>query len=204
MSERVQRLVLFGAAGVVAVILGLSLSLLIFGPTENQRSGAVTAIGQAQIGGPFELIDQNGQTVTQAALEGQLNLIYFGFTFCPDFCPTELANMAVAKEKLAERGVDTQLFFITIDPERDTPEILKEYAEAFDPEMIALGGSVEQVAAAANAYRVIYRRAEDPDFPDGYAMDHSTFVYAVDGSGRFITVFTAATDPEEIAETLEP
>lgn len=202
MSEGVQRIALLAAAGVVAVILGVSASLLVFGGGERVTSGSLDGIGQAQIGGDFELVDPDGRTVTQEVLKGKTSLIYFGFTYCPDFCPTELANMTVAKEELENRGVDTQLVFVTIDPERDTGEILREYTEAFDPEMIALGGSAEQVAAAANAYRVIYRRVSGPDFPDGYTMDHSTLVYATGPDGRFMTFFTAATDPAEIAEKL--
>lgn len=204
MSATIQRYVLLAAAGLVAVILGISLSLLVFTPQQDASSGSLGGVGRAQIGGPFELVDRNGTVVTEAALEGQMNLIYFGYTFCPDFCPTELANMAQAKAALAERGVETQLVFVSIDPERDTPEIMGEYADAFDPEMLALTGSVAQVAKAANAYRVIYRKAEDEDFPDGYAMDHSTFVYAVDAQGQFVTVFTYQTDPQEIAEKLAP
>lgn len=192
------RIALFGALAVVAAILGVTLSILVFGAPPNTGSSD----GEALIGGPFELVDQDGKPVDESILEGQLNLVYFGYTFCPDFCPTELANMAEAKKRFQAKGQDVRIVFISIDPERDTAEVMKEYVPYFDEDAIGLTGTPEQVKAAARAYKVYYAKADDADFPDGYAMDHSTFVYAMDADGRFITYFTAATDPDLIVETV--
>lgn len=197
------RIVLFAASAVVAVILGVSLSLLVFGPGDRNSAtgGALSSIGEAAIGGPFTLVDHNGRPVTEEILVGKPTLVYFGYTYCPDFCPTELANMAAAADILEGKGVDVGLVFITVDPERDTPESLTNYVEAFHDDLIGLTGSADQVATAARAYKVIYRKSESPDFTD-YLVDHTTFVYAMDAQGQFITYFKAAEDPSKIAETI--
>lgn len=199
------RIMLFAVAALVAIVLGGSLSILIFGPPGGQRgvaSGSLGTIGEALIGGPFELTDHRGRPVDESLLEGRPSLIYFGFTYCPDFCPAELANMAAAKEAMAARGRDVQLLFVTIDPDRDDQQTLAEYVEAFDADMIGLRGDAAQTRAAAQAYKVFYRKVEGEDFVDGYTMDHSTFLYAMDASGRFITQFSYGSQPEEIADRL--
>ncbi|MEL6316656.1 MAG: SCO family protein [Pseudomonadota bacterium] len=205
MSDKSTRIVLLGAATLVAMVLGVSLSLLIFGgqaARDSARLSGLSTPGGPTLGGPFELVDQNGRTVDESVLAGRPTLLYFGFTFCPDFCPMELANISRAAALLRAEGQAVQTVFVTIDPTRDTPEVLKEYVENFDAEMLGLGGTEAQVAAAAKAYGVFFQPVRGEDFADGYTMEHTTFVYALDASGSLIKVFRANSAPEEIAEAV--
>ncbi len=151
------------------------------------------------IGGPFTLVDQDGRTVTEAAFTGKPTLIYFGFTFCPDVCPTSLLLMETALEKLGPDAANkVNLVFITVDAERDTPELLKGYVTNFGPTFIGLTGTPDQVAAAARAYRVYYQKVPGKD-GGPYLMDHSSIVYLLDRNGRFVTHFTHDAKAEAIA-----
>jgi protein SCO1/2 len=153
----------------------------------------------AAIGGPFELIDQDGQRVTDATYRGKFLLVYFGYTYCPDACPTALNDMAEALDGLGKLRARVQPLFITIDPERDTPAVLKPYTAAFDAGIIGLTGAAEQIAKVAAEYRVYYRR----DGAGGdYGMAHSSVIYLIDPSGRFVTNFGHATAPETIRARL--
>ena len=158
---------------------------------------------QPAIGGPFALIDQNGRTLTSDSLKGKPTLIYFGYTYCPDVCPTSLLLMETAIEKLGQDAFKkVNLVFITVDPERDTPEMLKGYVGNFGPTFIGLTGSPEQVAAAARAYRVYYQKV--PAKNGGpYLMDHSSIVYLLDRNGRFVTHFTHEAKAEAIATAVQ-
>lgn len=183
------------AAVGVAISWGLS-------PTQRApSSGSLGSTGTALIGGPFTLVDGDGAPVTEAALSRPVNFVYFGFTHCPDFCPTELANLAAARQALTARGVESRTIFITVDPARDTPEVVSRYAQFFDSESLGLTGEQEQVEAAAAAYRVTFQYDEE-DENGYYAVNHSTLVYAMDDQGRLLEFFRANTPPEEIAETL--
>lgn len=199
---------LYGAAALTAIILGVALSFLIYAPQTDGRAQAPALAtsaggGQAEIGGPFELIDEDGATRTEALLEGEVTFVYFGFTNCPSFCPLELGNLAAAKTLLEEDGLSPQIVFITVDPERDTPQVLKPFVDYFDPDILGLTGSTEQVDHAVRAYRSFYRRVADADEPDGYTIDHMTLVYLMGPDGRFMTTFEALTPPDVIArETL--
>jgi protein SCO1/2 len=155
--------------------------------------------GTPAIGGPFTLTDQNGRQVTEADFKGKPTLIYFGFTYCPDVCPTSLLLMQTAIEQLgkdAERRVNMVL--ITVDPERDTPAVLKDYVGNFGPTMIGLTGTPEQIAAAAKAFRVYYRKVESKDGAP-YLMDHSSIFYLLDRRGQFVRHFTHQSRAEDIA-----
>lgn len=152
----------------------------------------------ATIGGPFELTDHNGARVTSAQVIDQPSLVYFGYTFCPDFCPTDAYMMAQATDLLEESGHTVKPIFITIDPARDTVETMASYVDAFHPRMVGLTGSEEDVAAAAGAYRVYRQKASDD--AEDYLMDHSTFTYLVDPQEGFLTVFRHNTPPEEVAK----
>ncbi len=169
-------------------------------PFADCRRGAV-ASGAAAIGGPFTLVDASGATVSDAEILTRPTLVYFGYAFCPDFCPTDLSRNALAADLLAERGVEVGQVFISIDPERDTPETVGDFAAAIHPGLVGLIGSPEQVAAAANAYRVYYRRADDD--PDYYLMDHSTFTYLMDPEHGFLEFFASDVSPDEIADAAE-
>jgi protein SCO1/2 len=155
--------------------------------------------GRPTIGGPFNLVDHNGRAVTQDNFKGKPTLIYFGFTYCPDVCPTSLLLMETALQQLGPDGPNkANALLITIDPERDTPKLLKEYVTNFGPNFHGLTGTQEQVAAAARAFRVYYQKV--PGKSGGpYLMDHSSIIYVLDRNGRFVTHFTHEAKAEAIA-----
>jgi protein SCO1/2 len=156
------------------------------------------------IGGPFALTDQSGQLRTDADFRGKLMLIYFGFTYCPDVCPTDLQAIGIAMDKLGVNAKDVQPLFITLDPERDTVEHLAQYVPLFHPRLIGLTGSASAVAQAADAYRVYYKRVSfDTDRTD-YTIDHSAFIYLVDRDGKYLGFFPPGTSAEKIAQMIEP
>jgi cytochrome oxidase Cu insertion factor (SCO1/SenC/PrrC family) len=159
--------------------------------------------GVAAIGGPFTLTDQTGKTRTEQDLKGSYNLIYFGYTFCPDVCPTALQVMTSAMDRL-DKNTQQKItpVFITIDPTRDTVEQLRSYVENFHPRMIGLTGTNEQIAQAARAYRVYYAKSKDGGDTTEYLMDHSSIVFLIDPDGLYVTHFTHATEPDRMAETL--
>jgi protein SCO1/2 len=163
------------------------------------RRGAVAG-GTAAIGGPFTLTDGTGARVTEAEAITRPTLLYFGYSFCPDFCPTDLARNAAAVDLLAARGVDAGLVFVTIDPERDTPERAAAFAAEIHPQMLGLSGAPEDTAAAAAAYRVYWRKAgDDPEF---YLMDHSTFTYLAAPGHPFLEFFSTEASAEEVADAV--
>jgi protein SCO1/2 len=150
------------------------------------------------LGGPFSLIDETGQTVTERDFAGHFLLVYFGYAYCPDVCPTELGTMAAAVDALgafAERVVPV---FITIDPQRDTPAVLADYVSRFHPRLRGLSGSPEQVAEVARRFRVYYAKARQQDRAD-YLMDHSSFIYLVAPDARVRALFRPDTSPEAMA-----
>jgi protein SCO1/2 len=153
------------------------------------------------IGGPFALIDGDGKPVTDQAFRGRWMMVYFGYTHCPDACPTALQDMANALDLLGPRKKDVAAIFITIDPARDTPAVMKDYVAAFDAGITPLTGSEEAVTAAARAYRVYF--AKHPTKDGGYDMDHSSIIYLMDPRGRFVANFTHETSPDQIAAKLK-
>lgn len=169
----------------------------------DASGGRPGASGIAKLGGPFTLVDQDGKTRSDADFRGKLMLIYFGYTFCPDACPTALQVMTVAADMLGDKRRDVQPIFITIDPARDTAARLKEYMTNFDPRFVALTGSPEAIAQAAKAYRVYYAEAPDSKSNTDYLMDHSSIIYLMDRQGRYITHFTHASNPEDLARAIK-
>jgi cytochrome oxidase Cu insertion factor (SCO1/SenC/PrrC family) len=160
-----------------------------------------TVSGEALVGGPFQLTDQDGNTVTDQTYQGKLKLIYFGFTFCPDACPTALGVMSAALDKLdvaAERVVP---ILITVDPERDTPAVLKDYVSNFHPRMVGLTGTPEQIAQVAKAYRVYYQKVPGATAGE-YLMDHMLLIYLMDGDNRFVDSFGPNETPDQIADEI--
>jgi cytochrome oxidase Cu insertion factor (SCO1/SenC/PrrC family) len=166
-----------------------------------QRTLTGNTTGEALIGGPFELTDQNGNAVTDQTFKGRLMLIYFGFTYCPDACPTALGVMSAAIDKLDVAADQVVPILITVDPERDTPQVLKDYVSNFHPRMMGLTGTKEQIAQAAKAYRVFYQKAAGPT-PDEYLMDHTLLVYLMDGDGKYITHFGPDATPDQMADEI--
>ena len=184
-------------AGFVILGAGAFLALSLH---ETPRGAAGTLLASA-IGGPFQLVDQNGKTVTNADLKGKWSLVYFGYTHCPDACPTALNDISIALDELGPKRDAVRPVFITVDPERDTPEVLKSYVTAFDAPILALTGTPEEIAQAAKGYRVYY--AKHPETGGDYSMDHSSVIYVMDPEGRFTASFTHESTPEQIAERLK-
>ncbi len=152
------------------------------------------------IGGPFTLLDGAGKTVTDRSFRGKWMLVYFGYTHCPDACPTALQDMANAVDLLGPKQRDVALVFITVDPARDTPDIMREYVKNFDAPIAGLSGTADQVDKAAKAYRVYY--AKHPT-ADGYDMDHSSVIYVMNPDGDFVTNFSQENTPDQIAAKLK-
>lgn len=168
-------------------------------PFGDCRRGAVAA-GAATIGGPFALTDGDGRRVTDADVIKGPTLVYFGYTFCPDICPTDVSRNALAADELAAQGTDVAQVFVTIDPARDTPEAVKAFTSAIDPAIVGLTGSDDDIAAAARAYKVYYRKADgDPEY---YLMDHSTFTYLMAPGTGFLEFFASDTTPEAMAQSV--
>ncbi len=198
------RIVGFGAA-IVAVLFLAGIYVASTGwlvGTDGDRyaqcRSSTVAGGAGQIGGPFELINAQGETVTDADVITRPSILYFGYTFCPDVCPLDVARNAEAMDILREDGHDVGGVFISVDPARDTPEIVGEYAAIMHDEMLGLTGSEEQVQAASRAYRTYYSVRETGD--EFYLVDHSTFSYLVMPDAGFVEFFRREASPQEIAE----
>ena len=183
------------AAAVAAVIVGAGLGFLI--PVADPQS----ELNQPALGGPFELVDQQGQTVTDRSFAGRHMLIFFGYTYCPDVCPLTLQNVHQALDLIGSRADKVVPIMITIDPERDTVDLLRDYAGHFHPRQVALTGSVDQIKAVARSYGVYFARARDSGTSD-YLMDHSSLVFLIGPDGRYVSHFRGALTADEIARHL--
>jgi cytochrome oxidase Cu insertion factor (SCO1/SenC/PrrC family) len=192
----VRRLVLyFGAAALVAIVA--TVGLVWHWDVRQVQSSA----GEALIGGPFTLTDQHGTQVTEQDFAGRFMLIYFGYTFCPDICPTSLTVMAAALDQLPKEQAEQVVpIFITVDPARDTVEQLSAYAPLFHPRLVALTGSEDEVREAARAYRVYYHVPDEEG--DAYLVDHSSFIYLMGPDGGYRTHFGTNASPEAMAEAI--
>lgn len=171
--------------------------------TEAGQTGQATGTGTPAIGGPFALTDQTGKRVTEKDFTGKYMLIYFGFTFCPDVCPTELQVMSGALDELGADATKVQPIFVTVDPDRDTPEVLARYVKQFNPRLVGLTGSAQDIAAIAKEYRVYYEKVKDDSSSDDYSMDHSSIIYLMGPDGGFLTFFPPGTSPEKMAEKIK-
>lgn len=156
------------------------------------------------IGGAFALRDQTGKRRTDADFRGQMMLVYFGFTYCPDICPTDLQAIGLAMDQLGAEAAKVQPLFITLDPQRDTVEHLARYVPLFHPRLIGLTGSIADVSQAAAAYRVYHNRVKTGDKPDDYTIDHSAFIYLVDSDGKYLGFFPPGTDAARLVEMIRP
>jgi len=161
--------------------------------------------GTPDVGGPFTLTDQDGNQVNEEILKGHLNVIYFGYTYCPDVCPTTLQEITQALDLMGEDASQVQPIFITVDPERDTSEVLKEYVSWFHPALIGLTGSTDEIEAVKKAYKVYSAKApqEDDETGQNYLVDHSSITYVMGPDGSFLTHFAYGTTPEDMAKALE-
>jgi len=198
------RYTMLAIAGVLAVALvaaarwHLPLNPLAGGGSTTATVGA----DKIALGGPFTLVTQTGKTVTDATFRGKYLLVYFGYTYCPDVCPTELAEIATVLDTLGPLAAAIQPLFITVDPERDSPSVLASYVPQFYERLIGLTGTPEQIAHVAKAYRVYYAKVEDKDSPGAYLMDHSAFVYLMGPDGKYLTMFSHRTGPDAMVKTL--
>jgi len=152
------------------------------------------------IGGAFTLVDHDGRTVTDADYRGRYTLIFFGYTYCPDVCPTTMQNISDAMDLLGASADQVQPLFVSVDPERDTAEVLKSFVGNFHPRMIGLTGSAEQLAAVAKAYKVYFQKVQEEGAADDeYLMNHSSIVYLMDPDGEFVAHFTHGTTSDDMA-----
>ena len=162
--------------------------------------GSMPAVAPSAIGGPFQLVDHNGSAVTEQDFKGKPFLVFFGFTHCPDVCPTTLFEVSQVLTSLGRDAGRVNALFVTVDPERDTPATLKEYLSSFDPHLRALTGDSKSISAMEKAYRVYSKKI--PLDGGGYTMDHTALVYLMDKDGRFVAPFNLKRKPEEAAADL--
>lgn len=193
---------LSAGASVFALIAGSVLYVLMAGADDPYQECRLSKVagGAAAIGGSFTLVDETGKTVTDKDVITKPSLVYFGYTFCPDVCPLDNARNAEAIDILEEQGYDVTPVFISIDPARDTPEMLTEFTENLHPKMIGLTGTPEQVKAASQAYKTYYK-IQDPA-EEFYLIDHSTFTYLMDPKKGFLEFFQRDMTPDQMADTV--
>jgi protein SCO1/2 len=192
------------AALVLLCILGGA--WLLYGRVGEGGAGSQSPLAGADIGGPFSLVDQDSKPVTEASFDGRYRLIYFGYTFCPDVCPTDVQKMMQGYRKFADedpaRAERVQPIFVTVDPERDTPGAVKQFVEAFDPKLVGLTGTRAQIDAMLRSYR-IYARAQRAEGQENYLVDHSVIMYLMGPGGEPISFLAADAGPEDVAAELD-
>lgn len=188
------RLLAIASAFAASLITGLALMLWAMG-------GAQNVAAPAAIGGPFQLTDQNGQLVTESSLKGKPTLIFFGYTHCPDVCPTSLFEISEVLRAMGKDADRVNAYFVSVDPDRDTPAVMKDYLSSFDPHLKGLSGDPAAVAKALSTYRVYARKVPGKD--GDYTMDHTALIYLMDRSGKFVAPFNLKRSPEEAAADLK-
>lgn len=196
------------------VVLSIALAFLIGGFVyfvgnseplfvKEQPTSGTSHSGQPDIGGSFTMQNQHGEKVTQNILTGKNTLMFFGFTHCPDICPMSLATITDALEQLPpETRKDYQVIFVTVDPARDTPELMAEYLGSFNDDYIGLSGTEKQLEDMAEKYLVYYARNPD-SHPEHYLMDHSAYIYHFDPTGKYVTHYSHKIDPDVLARDLK-
>ena len=192
--DRTTRPLVIVAAFAGSLLVGLVLMLWALGGLRNVAAPAA-------IGGPFQLTDQAGQTVTEKNLHGRPTLIFFGFTHCPDVCPTSLFEISEVLRAMGEDADRVNAYFISVDPERDTTAAMKDYLSSFDPHLKGLTGDPEAIAKALSGFRVYARKVPLKD--GDYTMDHTALVYLMDRDGHFVSPFNLKRSPEEAAADLK-
>jgi protein SCO1/2 len=195
MTAQTSRLIVLVAAFLAGLALCLTLIVVV-----AQRGNAPAVSQASAVGGPFKLTDQEGRAVTDQDVKGKPFLVFFGYTHCPDVCPTTLFDMSEVFRKLGPDADRAGGLFITVDPERDTPEAMKSYLSSFDPHLRGLTGDEAAIESAAKAYRVYFRKVPSPD--GNYTMDHTGLVYLMDKRGHFVAPFNLKRRPEEAAADL--
>jgi len=192
MDRTIRPLVII-AAFAASLVVGLVIMLWAMG-------GLRTVTAPAAIGGPFQLTDQAGRTVTESNMKGRPTLIFFGYTHCPDVCPTSLFEMSEVLRAMGKDADRVNAYFISVDPERDTTAAIKDYLSSFDPHLEGLTGSPDEVAKVISAYRVFARKVPMKD--GDYTMDHTALIYLMDRDGKFVSPFNLKRTPEQAAADL--
>ena len=196
---------------VIALIIGAGVgyyqvhmeNLQIIRPAEKpEQDDGIMNIAGLQVGGPYALVDENGEQVSEKTYQGQYKLVFFGFTFCPDVCPAELQKMAKVLEALGPRAERITPLFITVDPARDTPEVMKEYTDQFDARIIGLTGTEDQIDLMEKNFRVFAAKAEDENLSE-YTMNHSSFTYLMGPQDEFLGLYRSEDDAIDIAADIE-
>jgi protein SCO1 len=193
MDRTARPLVVIGAFS-ASLVVGLVLMLWVMGGLRH-----VTA--PAAIGGPFQLTDQTGQTVTEKSMQGRPSLIFFGFTHCPDVCPTTLFEISEVLKAMGKDAEGVNAYYISVDPERDTQAAMKEYLSSFDPRLKGLTGNAEEIAKVLSEYRVYAKKVPLKD--GDYTMDHTALIYLMDRDGKFVSPFNVIRKPEDAASDLK-
>lgn len=194
------RLALWAGAVAAALVTG---GAFLWKELSPPRPHDVRVTGEADIRNDYALTDHSGRAVTAADFAGRWQMVFFGFTYCPDICPTTLAYMASVMDLLGPEAGQVAPIFITVDPERDTVPVMAEFVAAFHPRLVGLTGTEAQVAEAARNFRVYYERMEDAATPGGYLMAHSGYIYVMRPDGRFEAVFReGGQTPEDLAEEI--
>jgi len=194
MTPRTARLLLALGAFVAGLVLFSAVIFIVTG-----RTPAPVAV--STVGGPFKLVDQNDKPITEQDFKGEPFLVFFGFTHCPDVCPTTLFEVSEIFRALGPDAKNLRAMFVTVDPERDTPAVMKDYLASFDPRIIGVTGDVDAIAAAEKSYRVYAKKV--PTDGGGYTMDHTAIVYLMNKDGRFVAPFNMKRRPEEAAAELK-
>ena len=195
MTARSSRMLLTAGAFLAGLVVCFGAVLIVTGQVSAPVAQQIAAIG-----GPFKLTDQDGNQVTDKDMKGRPFLVFFGFTHCPDVCPTTLFEVSEILRALGPDADRTRALFITVDPERDTPAVMKDYLSSFDPHLSGLTGDAAAVAAVAKAYRVYFKKV--PLDQGGYTMDHTAIVYLMDKQGRFVAPFSLKRTAEAAAADL--
>ncbi len=190
---------------ILGIIAGAALAVVILPGKDTlvPQQGMPVETGKALVGGPFTLTDHTGKRVTDKDFLGRPMLIFFGFTNCPDICPSGLQVIAAALDKLGDKGAKVTPIFITLDAARDTPEKLAEYVKSFHPRLIGLTGSEAELAAAAKAYRVFAQKVSDDATPGSYTYDHAAIIYLMGADGNFVTHIPHTTRVEQVVSILD-
>jgi protein SCO1/2 len=188
---------------IVVAVLIADFGLVVFrNETESLAPVRTTTTGTASIGGPFTLEATNGRTVSDETFRGKWRLMFFGYTFCPDVCPAALNNISVALEKLGADADKLQPLFITVDPHRDTRQVMAEYLKSFDPRIIGLSGSQDQIASVVKEYRVYAAAEKSTTGGEDYVVSHSAYLYLMDPQGEFVNVIQGAASGDDMAAWL--
>lgn len=189
---------------VLAVVAGFSVAALVVliqksTPTIATTNSGLIAVTDDAFGGSFTLTDHNGKTVTEKDFTGKYRLIYFGFTYCPAICPTELSKITTALNQLGDKGKDVLPMFITIDPERDTSEKMKNYVSLFHPSLVALSGTPEQIKHVLKGYKIYAAKRQDEGMTE-YTMDHSSYIYLIAPDDRLLHIFKMEDGAQKVAD----